>query len=65
MSRSLRTNDFSGLKPYQVDAIKKEMKNKQNRDRKGNQHKNVQQNLHHTTDYQDDSYYVDEFAAYA
>lgn len=53
MSRSLRTTDFTGLKSYQVDALKKEAKQKQNRDRTAKHAKTLNQNLHHTTDFTD------------
>lgn len=53
MSRSLRTTDYTGLKQYQVDALKKEAKTRQNRDRKGKVSKTENQNIHHTTSHMD------------
>ena len=55
MSRSLRTTDFAGLKDYQISALKKIAKEKQNRDRTAKHAKTTNQNLHHTTDFTDDS----------
>lgn len=46
MSRSLRrTVDFNGLKDYEVASLKKQIKNKHNRDRNGSKIKHDQQTV--------------------
>lgn len=50
MSRSLRrTAEFNGLKEYEVASLKKEIKNKHNRDRNASKLKHDQQSASLTT----------------